>query len=113
VSVGEGMARVLGNSKETVLLLTTSDFNHYEDDAITRMKDRKAIDRLLALDARGLYDTCRNEEISMCGLGPAVVMLTALNALGAKKAELVEYATSADVSGDHSQVVGYAGMIFF
>jgi MEMO1 family protein len=112
VSVGEGIARVLGNSKENVLLLTTSDLNHYEDDATTRVKDRKAIDRLLALDARGLYDTCRNQEISMCGLGPAVAMLTALNSLDAKKAELVKYATSADVSGDRSQVVGYAGMIF-
>ncbi|HKW32818.1 MAG TPA: AmmeMemoRadiSam system protein B [Candidatus Acidoferrum sp.] len=112
VSVGEGIARIIEKSKENVLLLTTSDLNHYEDDAITRVKDHKAIDRLLALDGRGLYDTCRNEEISMCGLGPAVAMLTALNALGAKKAELVKYATSADVSGDRSQVVGYAGMIF-
>lgn len=111
-SVGEGIARVLGKSKESVLLLTTSDLNHYEDDATTRVKDRKAIDRLLALEARGLYDTCRNEEISMCGLGPAVAMLMALHALGAKKAELVKHATSADVSGDRSQVVGYAGMIF-
>jgi MEMO1 family protein len=112
VNVGEALARVLKNAKENLLLLTTSDLNHYEDDATTRMKDRKAIDRLLALDARGLYDTCRNEEISMCGLGPAVAMLTALQALGVKKAELVKYATSADISGDRSQVVGYAGMIF-
>lgn len=112
VSVGEGIARVLGNAEWNVLLLTTSDLNHYEDDATTRVKDRKAIDRLLALDARGLYDTCRNEGISMCGLGPAVAMLTALQVLGAKKPELVKYATSADVSGDRSQVVGYAGMIF-
>ena len=112
VIVGEGIARVLGNATEGPLLLTTSDLNHYEDDSTTRIKDRKAIDRLLALDARGLYDTCRNEDISMCGLGPAVAMLTALNALGAKKAELVKYATSGDVSGDRSEVVGYAGMIF-
>ena len=112
VSVGEGIARVLGNAKWNVLLLTTSDLNHYEDDATTRVKDGKAIDRLLALDARGLYDTCRNEGISMCGLGPAVAMLTALQVLGSKKPELVKYATSADVSGDRSQVVGYAGMIF-
>jgi len=112
VSVGRGIARVLGDAKEDVLLLTTSDLNHYEDDATTRTKDRKAIDRMLALDAHGLYDTCRNEEISMCGLGPAVAMLIALKALGAKNAELVKYATSADVSGDRSQVVGYAGMIF-
>jgi AmmeMemoRadiSam system protein B len=112
VNVGEAIARVLENAKESVLLLTTSDLNHYEDDATTRIKDRKAIDQLLALDPRGLYDTCRNENISMCGLGPAVAMLTALNTLSAKKPELVKYATSADVSGDRSAVVGYAGMIF-
>jgi MEMO1 family protein len=112
VEVGEGIARVLETSKENVLLLTTSDLNHYENDATTRVKDRKAIDQLLALNSRGLYDTCRNEEISMCGLGPATAMLTALNELGAKKAELVKYATSADVSGDRDAVVGYAGMIF-
>lgn len=112
VTVGEAVGRVLASSQEEVLLLTTSDLNHYEDDATTRVKDRKAVERLLALDARGLYDTCRNEKISMCGLGPAVAMLTALRTLGAKHAELVRYATSADVSGDTSAVVGYAGMTF-
>lgn len=111
VIVGEGIARVLG-AQPDVLLLTTSDLNHYEDDQATRVKDHKAIEKLLALDARGLYDTCRNEDISMCGLGPAVAMLTALRALDAKHAELVRYATSADVSGDTSAVVGYAGLIF-
>ena len=112
VEVGEAIGRVLAALKEDVLLLTTSDLNHYEDDATTRVKDHKAIEQLLALEPRGLYDTCRREEISMCGLGPAVAMLTALNALGAKKPELVKYATSADVSGDRGAVVGYAGMIF-
>jgi MEMO1 family protein len=113
VKVGEAIGRVLvSHANQGVLLLTTSDLNHYEDDPTTRTKDRRAIERLLELDGRGLYDTCRNQEISMCGLGPAVAMLTAASALGATKAELVKYATSADVSGDRSQVVGYAGMIF-
>jgi MEMO1 family protein len=111
VAVGEGLARVL-KKNPGVLLLTTSDLNHYEDDATTRLKDKKAIDRILALDARGLYDVCRNEDISMCGLGPAVAMLTALCALAATQAELVRHATSADMSGDTSNVVGYAGFIF-
>ena len=47
----------------------------------------------------------------MCGFGPAVAMLTAAKSLGAKKAELVQYATSADVSGDYTTVVGYAGIV--
>ena len=112
VDVGEGLARVLEDSKNDVLLLTTSDLNHYEDEATTRIKDRMAIEQLLALEPRGLYDTCGKHGISMCGLGPAVAMLTALNQLGVKRSELVKYATSAYVSGDREAVVGYAGMIF-
>ena len=112
VRIGKAIAQVLAAMKDDVLLLTTSDLNHYEEDAITRVKDKKAIDQLLALNARGLYDTCRNENISMCGLGPATAMLTALREIGGAKPELVRYATSADVSGDTSAVVGYAGMIF-
>lgn len=112
LQVGAAVAGVLAESTEDVLLLTTSDLNHYEDDATTRRKDGKAIERLLAVDAEGLYRTCRDEQISMCGLGPAVAMLTALRRLGLLRAELVRYATSADVSGDTSAVVGYAGMIF-
>ena len=112
VTIGEAIAQVLEAAREDVLLLTTSDLNHYEDDATTRIKDRKAIEQLLAQNPRGLFDACRNEHISMCGLGPAVAALTALNALGARKSELVKYSTSADVSGDRDAVVGYAGMIF-
>lgn len=112
VVLGEGFGRVLGEKREDVLLLTTSDLNHYDDDATTRRKDGKAIERLLALDALGLYEVCREEEISMCGLGPAVTLLTALNLLGETRSELVKYATSADVSNDHETTVGYAGIVF-
>jgi hypothetical protein len=39
-------------------------------------------------------------------------MLSALKIIGSNRAELVKYATSADVSGDTSAVVGYAGLFF-
>jgi MEMO1 family protein len=109
---GEGIARTLQESAEEILIVTSSDMNHYEDDETTRRKDRKAIDCMLQLDANALFEVCRKQQISMCGLGPAVVMLTAMNHLGVKKAELVCYATSADAGGNKQEVVGYAGMIF-
>ncbi len=109
---GEAIAKVVAAQKEPVLILTTSDMNHYEDDATTRRKDHKAIEQLLKLDAGGLYDTVRSEGISMCGLGPSVTMLVAAKHLGVTRAELVKYATSADVNGERAEVVGYAGMIF-
>jgi MEMO1 family protein len=112
VRVGESVARVLMAASEPVLLLATSDLNHYEDDATTRVKDAKAVEKLLALDARGLFDVCRTEKISMCGLGPAVATITALRTTGVTDGELVRYATSANVSGDPSSVVGYAGLVW-
>ncbi|MGB6384975.1 MAG: AmmeMemoRadiSam system protein B [Terriglobales bacterium] len=108
--LGEALADVIADHKN-VLIIASSDMNHYESDAVTRFKDRKAIDRVLALDARGLWEVVMNEDISMCGFGPTVVMLTAANLLGATSATLVKYATSGEVSGDYESVVGYAGII--
>jgi AmmeMemoRadiSam system protein B len=108
--LGEALADVIGDREEKVLIVASSDMNHYESDAITRVKDHKAIERVLAMDARGLWEVVMNEDISMCGFGPTIVMLTAAKLLGATSAKLVKYATSGDVSGDYESVVGYAGI---
>jgi MEMO1 family protein len=110
-ALGVAIARVLKELGEPVLLIASSDMNHYENDAITRQKDFMVIERVLVMDARGMFDVVTNENISMCGFGPAVVMLTAVRRLGATQTELVKYATSGDISGDRERVVGYAGMI--
>jgi MEMO1 family protein len=109
--LGEALAEVIAASNHRILIVASSDMNHYESDAVTRVKDRRAIDRVLALDPRGLWETVLSEGISMCGFGPAVIMLTAANRLGATSATLVRYATSGDVSGDFDRVVGYAGIV--
>jgi len=114
--LGEALADVIGDAQEEdrgekVLIIASSDMNHYESDAVTRVKDHKAIERVLALDSRGLWQVVMDQDISMCGFGPTVVMLTAAKILGATSATLVQYATSGDVSGDYESVVGYAGII--
>jgi AmmeMemoRadiSam system protein B len=110
-ALARAIADVIAAEPGSILLIASSDMNHYEPDDITRLKDRKAMNRILALDSRGLFDTVRNEEISMCGYGATVVMLTAVRRAGSAHAELVRYATSGDVTGDFQEVVGYAGMI--
>ena len=107
--LGRALARVLAAEAERALVMASSDMNHYESEEVTRRKDALAIERVLALDPRGLYDVVRRESISMCGYGPTVTMLTAAKELGASKAELLRYATSAEVNGDYDRVVGYAG----
>jgi MEMO1 family protein len=111
-TIGEAIGQLLSECKDEILLLTTSDLNHYEDEAATRSKDEKAIAKLESMDPRGLYDTCRTESISMCGLGPAVAMLFALQKLGASQGETIMHATSAAISRDFRRVVGYVGMTF-
>jgi AmmeMemoRadiSam system protein B len=109
--LGKAVADVISAQADPVLIVASSDMNHYESDMVTRAKDHRAIERILILDPCGLFDVVTQQSISMCGLGPAVVMLTAARQLGAKSAELVKYATSGDVSGDRDMVVGYAGVV--
>lgn len=108
--LGEAIAKAIASRGDQVMIIASSDMNHYETDSTTRVKDRKAIDKLLALDPAGLYDVVLTERVTMCGFGPAIAMLTAAKAAGAKSAELIRYATSGDVSGDRDAVVGYAGI---
>ena len=109
--LGNAMAETIEKTGEEVLIVASSDMNHYESDALTRIKDRKAIDQLLARDGEGLHEVVTREQISMCGFAPATSMLIAANQLGATQAELVKYATSGDIFGDRERVVGYAGVV--
>jgi MEMO1 family protein len=109
--LGESLAEVLQAENTGVLILSSSDMNHYEPDSITRVKDAKAIEKILALDAPGLHEVVERENISMCGFAPTVAMISAARRLGATRAELLKYATSADVSGDREYCVGYAGIV--
>ena len=109
--LGLALADVVAAQPDPVLIVASSDMNHYESDVVTRAKDHRAIERILTLDPRGLHEVVTQQDISMCGYGPAVAMLTAARKLGAKSAELVKYATSGDVSGDRETVVGYAGVV--
>lgn len=110
IALGEAIARVLRAEKEPVLLLSSSDMNHFEDQKTAEWKDAMAIEAIEALDAERLLQVCEEETITMCGVAPTCVMLTAAKKLGAKRGELIHHTTSGEVSGDLSSVVGYAGM---
>lgn len=94
-----------------VLIVASTDMTHYESRASAGSKDRLALERILAMDPRGLYETVIGNRISMCGIIPTTITLLAAMELGARQAELVRYTDSGEVSGDTTQVVGYAGLI--
>jgi AmmeMemoRadiSam system radical SAM enzyme/AmmeMemoRadiSam system protein B/AmmeMemoRadiSam system protein A len=108
-----GLADVLRSRSGRVLLLISSDMNHYASDDENRRLDALALGHLENCDPDQLYQTCHDQNISMCGLVPAVIVLDTLRELGQlQRAERIAYATSADVTGDRSRVVGYAGMVW-
>lgn len=109
--VGASLAKGIKAFKKGVTVITSSDMTHFESAESAKAKDKKAIDAIIALDEERLARVVSADHITMCGVAPAIVMITALKALGATKAELIGYATSGDISGDNTNVVGYAGLL--
>ncbi|HKS25367.1 MAG TPA: AmmeMemoRadiSam system protein B [Thermoanaerobaculia bacterium] len=107
--IGSAIADVV-RAQGDVGILASSDLNHYEDQETTLRKDQLAIDEVVELDPRGLWDAVDEHDVSMCGFIPTTVMLVAAKKLGATRARLLKHATSGDVNGDYGHVVGYAAI---
>lgn len=99
------------NIADSCMIVASSDMTHYEPQGIARKKDNEAIQAILELDGEKLLTKVVNMNISMCGYAPVIAMLSAAKELGAKKAQLIKYQTSGDVTHDTESVVGYAGII--
>jgi hypothetical protein len=108
--IGEGIAAAIRAYGKEVLIVASSDMTHYESAESARRKDELALERVLGFDPQGLLQVCRSEQITMCGVVPAAVMLVAAGELGATQSELAAYGTSGDVTGDNRQVVAYAAV---
>lgn len=106
------LVQIVKNARQKILIIASSDMTHYESQESANRKDRLAIDRMEKVDARGLYDTVNQYDISMCGYLPATVAMLAAKELGATEGKLIKYATSGDITHDYNSVVGYAGMLF-
>lgn len=109
----EQLAGVIRDCDEPPLLIISSDMNHFAADEENRRLDGVALTELDRLDEDALFKVCRKNQISMCGMVPAVVVLKTMKKLGGlSRAIDIGYSTSADITGDTSRVVGYAGRIF-
>ncbi len=112
--VGEILARTVEAERaagRAVLICASSDMSHYLPAAEAAGLDERALSAILAVDPARLYRTVHDHRITMCGLVPVTVLLFAARFLGQTRAELIEYRHSGMVTGDHSSVVGYAGLV--
>jgi AmmeMemoRadiSam system protein B len=109
--VGSAIAQAIAEYDDKVLLISSTDMTHFEDQSSAERKDRMAIDKIIALDPDGLHKTVMENHITMCGVAATVAVLQAAKELGAKEAKLIKYSTSGVVNRDFSSVVGYAGLV--
>lgn len=108
------LAHAIGDAvgtRDDVLVVASSDMNHYESAAVGERKDAIALERMVALDGEGLLDAARREGITMCGRVPAAVACEYARLRGGTMGRVVAYSHSGLVNGDESRVVGYAGVL--
>lgn len=110
LDLGRAVAEAVAAAADEVLLVLSSDMSHYLPAKVGEIQDRRAIERVLAIDPEGLHRIVVEEGITMCGVAPTVVGLEAARRLGAQEARLVAYGNSGDRNGDYQSVVGYAGV---
>jgi len=111
LEVGETIARAIKKLERKTVILASSDFTHYRPEEEARETDSFLIEAILEMDVPGFYRRLHEKNATVCGFGPIAAMLTACKRLGASKASLVDYSTSANTTGDTTSVVGYAGII--
>ncbi len=108
--LGLAVAAGIKESGREVLVVASTDMSHYVSREAAGRKDRLAIERILSLDAEGLFEVVQKNDISMCGFQPTAAAIVAAKEMGARKAELLRYATSGDATGNYDEVVAYAGL---
>ena len=108
--LGSAIAKIA--QKKDALLIGSSDFTHYEENGFARRQDLALIEPILKLDVDEFYNILYERKVTACGYGAIAATMIASKELGATEGKLLKYATSGDVSGDKSSVVGYASIIF-
>jgi AmmeMemoRadiSam system protein B len=93
------------------VVMASSDLSHYLPPKETDKLDGMALAEVLAVNPRALIDVAERENITMCGVRPAAVLLFAANRLGVKQATLLKHCHSGDTA-PMREVVGYASVAF-
>ncbi|MBN2725709.1 MAG: AmmeMemoRadiSam system protein B [Deltaproteobacteria bacterium] len=112
-ALGEALYSAAKESGKRILVIASSDMTHFKEDDEARRLDNLAIERMLRVDPRGLYNLVKEKGISMCGYMPACALLEYAQRKTTSETVLLDYSTSADSSGDKSSVVGYASIALY
>lgn len=110
--LAEGIFKIMQRNKQKdIVVIASSDMNHYEPHEKTIEKDNMAIEKIQNLDYKGLFNVVEEKDVTACGFGPMMTVILLAKKFN-KKPYVLKHATSGDTSGDKSSVVGYLSVRF-
>jgi MEMO1 family protein len=110
--LADSIIKSSGKLGRKILVLASSDFNHYESAAIAKQKDSKLLDAIKELDHKRFNRLVHELNDTACGFGPITVAMLFARHKGAKKGSVLTYTNSGDQTGDYSSVVAYSSIVF-
>jgi len=110
--IAKGIVKVSKSLKTSISIIASTDLTHYAPYEIASKQDKLLLDKIFKMDEEGLLEYIENFNISMCGYGPTIATIKATREFGVNKCDILKYATSGNISGDLSSVVGYCSGIF-
>jgi len=103
--LGKALASVLRD--RNYILVASTDLSHFYDQETANKLDREMLRQIEAFSPEGVFEAEHNGKGFACGHAAVAAVLWAAKELGANTVKLLYYATSGDVTGDYSGVVGY------
>jgi AmmeMemoRadiSam system protein B len=108
--LGHALAKVLKD--KNALLVASTDLSHFYDQTTANMLDAEMLTRFESFEPETIFEAERTGKAFACGHAAVAAVLWASRELGANKVQVLHHATSGDVTGDYSSVVGYgAGVV--
>lgn len=107
--VGLALAEAVQGRK--CLLVASTDLSHFYPQKTAEKLDRNVMDQIEAFSPEGLYRVATDRQGEACGMNAAAAVMWAARALGANRAVALKNATSGDITGDTSSVVGYGAAV--
>ena len=93
------------------LLVASTDLSHFYPQSVANALDGVILEHIAKLDPDAIFQAEREGKGFACGRGALAAVIWAAKTLGADSATILNYATSGEISGDFSQVVGYGAAV--
>lgn len=103
--LGKALAEVL--KEKNFVLVASTDLSHFYNHQTALTYDRAMLEQIESFSPEGAFYVERAGKGFACGLGAFTAVMWASRALGADQVKVLRHATSGDVTGDYSSVVGY------